>query len=109
MNLENSVRATSTPFMPDNISSSGDRTIVVHRYGALTFISLSFNALILLLITINMVGGATITNGRIGATAATTVVISTGAEARPTTSTRAMPIAARTVPVVRDRINAALA
>jgi hypothetical protein len=41
--------------MPDNIPSSGDRTIVVHRYGALTFISLALNALILLLILIGIV------------------------------------------------------
>jgi hypothetical protein len=36
--------------MPDSTSSSGDRTVVVHRHSVLTWISLAFNALILLLI-----------------------------------------------------------
>jgi hypothetical protein len=41
--------------MPDSISTPGDRTVVVHRHGALTYISLGFNALILLLILIGIV------------------------------------------------------
>lgn len=40
--------------MPDTTPSSGDRTVVVHRYGVLTWISLAFNALILLLILIGI-------------------------------------------------------
>ena len=41
--------------MADTLPSSGDRTVVVHRYGVLTWISLGFNALILLLILIGIV------------------------------------------------------
>ena len=41
--------------MPDPTSSSAERTVVVHRHGVLTYISLGFNALILLLILIGIV------------------------------------------------------
>ena len=40
--------------MPDTLPSSGDRTVVIHRFGPLTWISLAFNALILLLILFGM-------------------------------------------------------
>jgi hypothetical protein len=43
--------------MPDSTPSTGDRTVVVHRHSALTYISLGFNALILLLILIGIVCG----------------------------------------------------
>jgi hypothetical protein len=41
--------------MPDTLPSSTDRTVVVRRHGALTYISLGFNALILLLVLIGIV------------------------------------------------------
>lgn len=41
--------------MPDPTSSSTERTVVVQRHGVLTYISLGFNALILLLILIGIV------------------------------------------------------
>jgi hypothetical protein len=41
--------------MPDSTPTTVDRTVVVQRYGALTWISLVFNALILLLILISIV------------------------------------------------------
>jgi hypothetical protein len=41
--------------MAETLPSSGDRTVVVHRHGVLTWISLAFNALILLLILIGIV------------------------------------------------------
>ena len=41
--------------MADTLPSSGDRTVVVQRYGVLTWISLGFNALILLLILAGIV------------------------------------------------------
>jgi hypothetical protein len=41
--------------MPELTPSTVDRTVVVHRYGVLTWISLAFNALILLLILIGIV------------------------------------------------------
>ncbi len=41
--------------MPESIPSSTERTVVVQRHGALTYISLAFNALILLLILIAIV------------------------------------------------------
>jgi hypothetical protein len=43
--------------MPDSTSTPGDRTVVVHRHSTLTYISLGFNALILLLILIGIVCG----------------------------------------------------
>ena len=41
--------------MPDSPITPVDRTVVVHRFGALTYISLGFNALFLVLILIGMV------------------------------------------------------
>jgi hypothetical protein len=41
--------------MPDSTPTTVDRTVVVNRYGALTWISLAFNAFILLLILISIV------------------------------------------------------
>jgi hypothetical protein len=41
--------------MADTLPPSGDRTVVIHRHGVLTWISLGFNALILLLILIGIV------------------------------------------------------
>jgi hypothetical protein len=43
--------------MPDSTPTTGDRTVVVHRHSTLTYISLGFNALILLLILIGIVTG----------------------------------------------------
>jgi len=43
--------------MPDPTPTTGDRTVVVHRHSILTYISLGFNALILLLILIGIVSG----------------------------------------------------
>ena len=40
--------------MPDPLPATTERTVVVQRHGALTYISLGFNALLLLLILIGM-------------------------------------------------------
>jgi hypothetical protein len=41
--------------MPDSTSTTGERTVIVHRHGVLTYVSLALNALILLLILVGVV------------------------------------------------------